>query len=61
MPKERRFADRDEATTDGGEQQHRVDERVLMVRCNDERAAGRNVLEAHNVDAPVKQRHQRAR
>src|SRR5262249_56452631 len=56
VSEERRLGDRDQPARDEREQEHRIDQGVLVVGSDDERSGFRNVLETDDVDAPVEER-----
>ena len=53
VTEQRRFRDWHQPSRDQPEQEHRVNQRVLVVGRHDQRPGFRNVLEADEVDAPV--------
>ena len=61
MAEERSLGDRDELARDGGDEEGRVDQGVVVVGHDDERAARGDVLEPDDLDPVIEDREQQAR
>jgi len=61
MAEERGLGERDERSGKGGQQQHRVDERVLVIGGQDDRPARGHALRSDHVHAPIEQGEEPAR